>query len=197
MLAPVKKVAVTPELVELMQYVVEVLDSSEEDERNLAEIDDGLQTEHGVGGRAPDGKLRFELYPPARGERWSMVLTEEAVRAVADGAWTTLPVEVSAAPLGTRRPLALVPAGTTPQSRGRAMLDALVELDLVTLSERARVAEIAAALEKVALEIIDHPSAGDAAKAAAIAEALMDLPGIDDVFGEDAEVYEVVKRFAE
>jgi len=191
----VKTVEVVPELVELMQYVVEMLDSSEEDERSLAESDDGLQTEHGVGGRASDGRFQFDFYPPGRDERWSMVLGEDAVRAIADGGWKTLPVEVQAVAPEARPPRPAPKA--PPKSRGQSMLDALVEKGLVLLEKRARVAEVAAALEEVALPAIDHPSATDEDKAATIVEARIDLPGIEEVFGDDREVFEVVKRFAD
>jgi hypothetical protein len=195
----VKTVDVPDELVEFMQYVVELLDSSEEDERSLVEIDDGVQDDHGVGGRAHDGSFAFDFWPPGREVRWRLRLSELQVRQIATGGWATVPVdEVAELP----SPPAARPAASARRSApqrvatGRAMLDALVAAGFVELRAGARVDRVAAALERVALAEIDHPSRSDADRAANLVEGLVDLDGVEEVFGDELDILATVRACA-
>jgi hypothetical protein len=61
-------VTIPDAFVEFMQDVVEHLDSSAEDDRALADNDDGLQCDQGYGGRQGD-HFTFVFCPADRDER--------------------------------------------------------------------------------------------------------------------------------
>mgnify|MGYP000891451278 CR=1 FL=1 len=74
----VRREAIPADFVDFMDYAVEMLDSPEEDDRSLVDLDDGLQWENGYGGRA-DGRFTFVFFPEGRDERWTIVLDEDSV----------------------------------------------------------------------------------------------------------------------
>lgn len=189
-----KTVEVPDALVEFMQYVVDMLDSSEEDDRGRVDGDDGLQDDHAVGGRDASGVFKFDFWPIDRDERWRMRLLEADVRSIAAGLWPTVPVEVHEA-----SPRAVPPAPVIEpvESAGRAMLEALVGAKLVVLEPRARLDDLAEALERIVIAELDHPKRSDAERATNIVEGIVDLAGIEDVFGDELEILETVRRFAE
>lgn len=192
----VRRESVPADFADFMEYVVEMLDSSEEDDRALADFDDGLQWENGYGGRSAGG-FTFVYFPEGRGERWTLVLTEDAVRAIADGdlAEVEVDAEKQAAPR-TSRTAQLAAALAPALPPAAQILTALVDKGLVALTARARIDAVAAQLEKPLFDALDHPTLDDEERAAAIVEAIIDLPGVDEVYGEDAEILAEAKKHA-
>ncbi len=179
-----------------MEYAVEMLDSPEEDDRSLVDIDDGLQWENGYGGRA-EGRFTFVFFPEGRDERWTIVLDEAGVRGIADA--EVVDFEVDAEPFvaqRTSRTAQLAAALAPPPPPAVQILRALVDKELVALAPRARLETVADKLERPLFDLLDLPSLDDEARAAAIVELLVDLPGVDDVFGEDAEILAETRKHA-
>ena len=192
----VRREAIPADFVDFMDYAVEMLDSPEEDDRSLVDLDDGLQWENGYGGRA-EGRFTFVFFPEGRDERWTIVLDEDSVRGIAAG--TVVDFEVDAEPFvaqRTSRTAQLAAALAPPPAPAVAILRALVDRALVALAPRARLETVADKLERPLFDLLDHPSLDDETRAAAIVELLVDLPGVDDVFGEDAEILAETRKHA-
>ncbi|MBI4955376.1 MAG: hypothetical protein HY908_25360 [Myxococcales bacterium] len=186
-------VSVPAEFVAFMQYVVEVLDGDEEDDRCRAESADGLQCALGYGGRS-EGGLTFVFFPAGRAERWVVTLGAAEVRAIAAGEGAAMVVESE--PWAERRgpPAARLGPPARAPSPAESLVDELVRRGLVVLVPQARREVVARFVGRVVAEVLEHPTLSDPERAAAVVEALVALAGIDDVFGEDAEILALARR---
>ncbi|MCC6522306.1 MAG: hypothetical protein IT373_06575 [Polyangiaceae bacterium] len=79
-------------------------------------------------------------------------------------------------------------------SPSAALLDELVGRGLVVLVPQARREVVARFVGRVVAEVLEHPTLSDEERAAAVVEALVGLAGVDDVFGEDAEILALARR---
>jgi hypothetical protein len=185
------RVPVPDPFVEFMLYVVEVIDSDQEDDRALADIDDGLQCEHGYGGR--DGEaFSFVYFPDDREERWSVKLREMAVRDIADG--HVAEMEVAIAPYPRPKPRGRAAAPTAQEPR---MVGDLVARGLLALRLRARPENVERVLERAAFDAFDNPSIDDRERGEAILDALVDLPGVEEVFADEEEIVRALRPYVE
>jgi hypothetical protein len=189
-LSKMARVPVPEPFVEFMQHVVEMIDSDQEDDRALADIDDGLQCEHGYGGRDGD-TFSFEYFPDDREERWSVKLSEVAVRDVADGHRAEMEVAIASYPRPKRRARAAAPTVEKPR-----MVDDLVARGLVALRPRTRPEYVERALERAAFDAFDDPSIDDHERGERILDALVDLSGVEEVFANEEEIVRVLRPYA-
>ena len=186
------EVIVPAEFVAFMQHVVEVLDSDHEDDRSLVDVEDGLRCDSGFGARDVDG-LTFVFFPDGRAERWFVTLADADVRAIASGERGRMTVESEPWVERLRR-VEAAPPPMPEASRGVALVDDLLARGLVALAPCVRREVVSRFVERVVAEALEHPSLSEQERAAAVVEALLELAGVDDVFGEDAEILAVARQ---
>jgi hypothetical protein len=173
--------------VELMKHAVEILDSDDPDERSF-DTDDGSQSEEGFVGRSDKG-FTFVFFPKARKERWTVLLTEEQMRAIADGSEMWIDVQSEPHKPGAKKKKETLTVAPT----AKRLLEALLSRELIALQTNARLGDVAEVLERLTFDAIDDHALSEEERGEQIIEALVEMPSVEDVFGEPGDVMSALR----
>jgi hypothetical protein len=192
-----KTVDISADLRQLLQAAWRVVESEEDDA--FVAPSDSIQTDHGyanlVGGERD--RLSFAFLPEGGDQQWDFELTRAQLEPAATGRWSTIEVdatdleEVRAPVSARRRRSGAAPPGEPPEDpHARRLLELLVEHGSIELENTQPPPGLVAA----ASSILDT-TRSVAAQAAKLEELFMNDDAVAEVFIDQDELGELLKRW--